>query len=113
MRFKSLAITAACGMTAAIAAPTPAQAQAESFIGQVTAFPYTFCPRGWAEADGRLLEIRTNTALFSLLGTNYGGDGRTTFGLPDLRGKLSMGNGNKSVDLKYCIALQGIFPSRN
>ena len=47
-----------------------------------------FAPRGWAFCDGRLLPIAQNTALFSLLGTTYGGDGRTTFGLPDLRGRI-------------------------
>lgn len=53
-------------------------------------FAGTFAPRGWAYCDGSLLAISTNTALFSILGTTYGGDGRTTFGLPDLRGRLPM-----------------------
>lgn len=59
----------------------------EPFIGQIQAFGFNFAPRGWAFCDGQLLAISQNTALFSLLGTTFGGDGRTTFGLPDLRGR--------------------------
>ncbi len=59
----------------------------EPFIGQIQPFGFNFAPRGWALCDGQLLSISANTALFSLLGTTYGGDGRTTFGLPDLRGR--------------------------
>ena len=57
-------------------------------------FGGNFAPRGWALCDGQLLSINANQALFSLLGTTYGGDGRTTFGLPDLRGRVSMHPGN-------------------
>ncbi len=60
----------------------------DPFIGQLTMFGGTFAPRGWAECDGQLLAVSQNDALFSLLGTIYGGDGRTTFGLPDLRGRV-------------------------
>ena len=60
------------------------------FIGQIIMFGGTFAPRGWALCDGTLLAIAQNQALFSILGTTYGGDGRTTFGLPDLRGRVSM-----------------------
>ncbi|MFZ5822958.1 MAG: phage tail protein [Bacillota bacterium] len=60
---------------------------AEPFIGEIRAFSFDFEPHGWAFCDGRLLSIAQNTALFSILGTTYGGDGRTTFGLPDLRGR--------------------------
>ncbi|MFT6245183.1 MAG: microcystin-dependent protein [Salibacteraceae bacterium] len=67
----------------------------DPFIGQIQPFGFNFAPRGWAQCDGQLLPISQNTALFSLLGTYYGGDGRTTFGLPDLRGRtaLHMGTG--------------------
>lgn len=61
------------------------------FIGEVVMFGGNFAPRGWAFCDGRLLAISQNTALFSILGTTYGGDGRTTFGLPDLRGRTPIG----------------------
>lgn len=64
------------------------------FLGQIQAFGFNFAPRGWAKCDGQLLPIAQNTALFSLLGTIYGGDGRTTFGLPDLRGRVPMHAGN-------------------
>ncbi|MCB0602178.1 MAG: phage tail protein [Saprospiraceae bacterium] len=57
------------------------------FLGQIQAFGFNFPPRGWAFCDGQVLAISTNTALFSLLGTTYGGDGRVTFQLPDLRGR--------------------------
>jgi microcystin-dependent protein len=64
---------------------------ADPFIGQVTIFAGNFAPRGWAFCDGQLLPISSNTALFSILGTTYGGDGRTSFGLPDLRGRTAIG----------------------
>jgi microcystin-dependent protein len=66
----------------------------DPFIGQIMMFGFNFPPRGWAECDGQLLQISTYSALFSLLGTQYGGDGRTTFGLPDLRGRFAMHNGS-------------------
>ncbi len=66
----------------------------EPFIGQIQAFGFNFPPRGWAQCDGQLLSISQNQALFSLLGTMYGGDGRTTFGLPDLRGRVMIHQGN-------------------
>ena len=66
----------------------------EPFIGEVRWFAGNFAPRGWAFCDGQLLAISSNTALFSLLGTTYGGDGRTTFGIPDLRGRGMMHEGS-------------------
>ncbi|MCB9630425.1 MAG: phage tail protein [Sandaracinaceae bacterium] len=62
----------------------------EPFVGEIRMFAGNFAPRGWAFCDGQLLAISQNDALFSLLGTIYGGDGRTTFGLPDMRGRLPM-----------------------
>jgi len=59
----------------------------DPFLGEIRMFAGNFAPRGWALCDGQLLPISNNTALFSLLGTTYGGDGRTTFALPDLRGR--------------------------
>lgn len=64
------------------------------FIGEVQWFAGNFAPRGWAFCDGQLLSISQNTALFSILGTTYGGDGRTTFGLPDVRGRVLVHAGN-------------------
>lgn len=65
----------------------------EPFIGEIRTFGFNFPPRGWALCDGQLLPISSNTALFSLLGTIYGGDGRTTFALPDLRSRMAMHQG--------------------
>lgn len=111
----------------------------DPFIGEIRLVGFTFAPQGWAFCNGQLLPIAQNTALFSLLGTTYGGDGRTTFGLPDLRGRAAVGFGqgnrlqnyqqgetwsvNGGADprsgsvnmlgMNYIIALQGIFPSRD
>ena len=87
--YLACAATAATTLTAA-----PASAQVDPLLGQVTYFGFNFCPRGWGEANGALLAISSNTALFSLLGTTFGGDGRTTFALPDLRGRAAIGFGN-------------------
>jgi microcystin-dependent protein len=62
----------------------------EPFVGEIKMVGFNFAPRGWALCDGQLLPIAQNTALFSLLGTKYGGDGQTTFGLPDLRGRVPL-----------------------
>jgi microcystin-dependent protein len=65
----------------------------EPFLGQLALVPYNFAPKGWALCNGQLLPINQNQALFSLLGTNFGGDGRTTFALPDLRGRVPISSG--------------------
>ncbi|MCG8416403.1 MAG: tail fiber protein [Proteobacteria bacterium] len=62
----------------------------EPFVGEIRMFAGNFAPRGWAFCDGQLLSVAQNDALFSLLGTIYGGDGRTTFGLPDCRGRIAI-----------------------
>jgi microcystin-dependent protein len=66
----------------------------EPFVGEIKMFAGNFAPRGYALCDGQLLQVSQNDALFSLLGTIYGGDGRTTFGLPDLRGRLPVHAGS-------------------
>jgi microcystin-dependent protein len=66
----------------------------EPFVGEIRMFAGNFAPSGWAYCDGQLLQVSQNDALFSLLGTIYGGDGRTTFGLPDLRGRLPIHHGS-------------------
>lgn len=60
------------------------------FVAEIRIFPFNFAPKGWALCDGQLLAISTNTALFSLLGVNYGGDGKSTFGLPNLQGSVAI-----------------------
>ncbi len=80
----------------------------EPMISQIVVFGSNFCPRGWMEAKGQLLDINQNQALFSLLGTTYGGDGRTNFALPNLQTSQT-----KSGAPVACIAVTGLFPSRN
>lgn len=87
------ATVTSASVIAALSLTAPAQAQAEPYIGQVMIFAGNFCPRGWAEADGAALGIAQNTALFSLLGVMYGGNGQTTFAVPDLRGRSPIGDG--------------------
>ena len=75
----------------------------DPFIGEIVMFGGNFAPRGWGLCNGQLLAISSNTALFSILGTTYGGDGRTTFALPDLRGRSAIhpgtGPGLSSIKL--------------
>ena len=66
----------------------------EPFLGEIRAVGFSFAPRGWAFCDGSLLPIAQYTALFSILGTTYGGDGRTNFALPNLMGKAALGPGH-------------------
>ncbi|HAE13956.1 MAG: tail fiber protein [Chitinophagales bacterium] len=104
-------------------------------LGEVRLFAGSFAPRGWAFCDGQILNISEYSALFSIIGTYYGGDGRTTFALPDLRGAVPVGvglsngantldvgesvklgrdaNGVKGLGMHYIICTSGIFPSRN
>ena len=82
---------------------------AEPFLSEIRIMSFVFAPKGWALCNGQLLPINTNTALFSLLGTTYGGDGKTTFALPTAKPIFTA---TGSI-LLQCIALQGIFPSRN
>ena len=63
---------------------------ADPFVAEIRMFPFNFAPKGWAFCDGQLLPLSQNTALFSLLGTVYGGDGKSTFALPDLQGRSAM-----------------------
>ncbi|BCG77405.1 phage tail protein [Mesorhizobium sp. 113-3-3] len=63
---------------------------ADPFVAEIRIFPFNFAPKGWAWCDGQLLPLSQNTALFSLLGTTYGGDGKSNFALPDLQGSVPM-----------------------
>ncbi|HEX8634974.1 MAG TPA: phage tail protein [Pyrinomonadaceae bacterium] len=69
---------------------------ADPFVAEIRIFPFNFAPKGWAWCDGQLLPLSQNTALFSLLGTTYGGDGKSTFALPDLQGRAPMHPGQGS-----------------
>lgn len=79
----------------------------EPFLGQILLLPYNFAPEGWAFCEGQLLQIAQYTALFALIGTQYGGDGMSNFALPNLKGKEPDSNAH------YCIALQGVYPQRS
>ena len=63
---------------------------ADPFVAEIRIFPFNFAPKGWAWCDGQLMPLSQNTALFSLLGTTYGGDGKSNFALPDLQGRAPM-----------------------
>jgi microcystin-dependent protein len=108
----------------------------DGFIGEVRLTAASYAPAGWALCHGQLLPINSYQPLFSLLGTTYGGDGRTTFGLPDMRGRTAIGAGQAGglaehrlgragddnpgqgppdhgyLTLNYVICLEGVYPSR-
>jgi len=92
----------------------PSRSISDPLLGTIALVGFNFAPRGWAACDGQLLAISQNSALFALLGTTYGGDGRTTFALPDLRGRVAVGEGtgpgltNKRLGAKYGVERVGI-----
>ncbi len=96
MKIGSIALIIFVAVVMTSVASKQAHAGDEPFIGEIMWTAANFCPRGWAAADGQLLPVAQNQALFSLLGTIYGGDGRTTFGLPDLRGRVPIHVGQGS-----------------
>ncbi|PSN11862.1 phage tail protein, partial [filamentous cyanobacterium CCT1] len=79
----------------------------DPFVGEIRMFAGNFAPRGWAFCNGQLIAISQNTALFSLLGTLYGGDGRTTFALPDLRGRTPIHAGQGAGLSDYPLGSRG------
>jgi microcystin-dependent protein len=79
----------------------------EPFVGQITLYPYSFAPMGWQDCAGQLLPLSQNTALFSLIGTYFGGDGKSNFALPDLRGRVAVGQGTLPGGQNYMIGEQG------
>ena len=80
----------------------------EPFYGEVSLFPFEWEPEGWARCDGRLLPIEQHTALFSLIGNRYGGDGRRNFALPKLKPLPT----EEGAALGYFISIDGIYPRR-
>lgn len=74
---------------------------ADQFLAEIRAFGFNFAPSGWAQCNGQLMAISQNTALFSLLGTTYGGDGRSTFALPDLQGSVVIAPGQSAGGSLY------------
>ncbi len=79
----------------------------DPFVAEIRIFPFSFAPSGWALCSGQILPISQNTALFSLLGTNYGGDGRSTFALPDLQGSAPLGAGQGPGLSQYFVGETG------
>ena len=80
---------------------------ANPFLGQITVYPYTYPPYGWMDCVGQLLPIQQYAALFSLLGTAYGGNGTTNFGLPDLQGRVPVGQGQLPAGGDYVMGEEG------
>ena len=78
------------------------------YLGQICMFPWSWAPTGWLPCDGRLLQIAPNTSLFSLIGTEFGGDGKTSFAIPKLAALGAVGGG----DVGYYICTNGLYPSR-
>jgi microcystin-dependent protein len=103
-------LLAAAVITAAFAAP--ASANPDPYVGEIMLFSGPYCPKGWYEADGRLVPIRDNQILFAILYNNYGGDGRTNFALPDLRKEVPAAAADERKFLRYCIAWTGYWPER-
>ena len=85
-----------------------AVAQSTPFLGEISVFGFNFCPNGWLAPNGQLMSIQQNTALFSLLGTTYGGNGTSNFALPTVLPIFTA----TGAPLTQCIAVQGVFPSR-
>ena len=79
---------------------------ADPFVAEIRIFGFNFAPTGWAQCNGQLLPISQNTALFSLLGTFYGGDGKSTFALPNLEGSVAIGQGQGSGLSEYFLGQQ-------
>lgn len=103
-RFASLSLALASSVLAGIG---PTNAGTDQYIGEMMLVPYTFCPNGWADANGQLLSIAQNTALFALIGTVYGGNGQTTFALPDMRGRAPIGQGTAPGLSSYTLGQAG------
>jgi hypothetical protein len=97
-------------------AAKPAEAGGENWIGEIVTVPYSFAPRGFAFCEGQEMPVQQHQALFSLIGTYFGGDGRTTFKLPDTR-PLELAHQKQlrasRPPFRYAIALTGLFPSRS
>ena len=83
----------------------------EAYVGEIHLFSFDFAPRGWAKCEGQTLSIQQNAALFSLIGTTFGGNGTTTFALPDLR-TAAVQFENSPQPMCYYIALSGMYPPR-
>jgi microcystin-dependent protein len=102
-------LLAAAAIAGLCAGPRAATAQEQPFLGQIMIFAGNFCPTGWLETNGQLLAISQNTALFSILGTTYGGNGTSTFALPHMQPIYTQ----TRATFTTCIAVEGVYPSRS
>ena len=109
MRRSSLGLVLAALTCTICVAPQVARAQVEPFIAEIRTFGFNFCPVGWAPLNGQLMPINQNQALFALIGTYYGGNGTTNFALPTAKPVFTA----TGHPFTQCIALVGVFPSRN
>lgn len=100
-------------LTAAALTISAGPVSAEPFMGDIKIFAFDFCPAHWTAADGSLLPIQQNQALFALFGTNYGGNGTTTFAVPKVTPYSAPVNGSSPVRLTACVATSGYFPSQD
>jgi len=101
---------------AALGSGVTGEALTDPFLGQILTVPYNFAPRGFALCEGQTLSVSQNQALFSLLGARFGGDGRTTFALPNLQPveeEMRRATRGRAPPFRYVISLVGTFPSRN
>jgi microcystin-dependent protein len=107
--FNKMALCLAGTLSLAVASWSPAASACgtEPFIGEICIVGFNFAPRGYASTNGQLLSIAQNTALFSLLGTTYGGNGQTTFALPDTRGRVIIGAGQGPGISNYVLGQVG------
>ncbi|OYU65230.1 MAG: hypothetical protein CFE22_14860 [Cytophagaceae bacterium BCCC1] len=85
----------------------PSQSSSQPFVGDICLFGFNFPPTGWAACNGQLLSIAENEVLFQLIGTTFGGDGQTTFGLPDLRGRAAIHAGQGPSLTSYILGQSG------
>ena len=115
--FLGVGAIAAGGIGAtALGSPLMSQSGSDPFVGEILTIPYNLAPRGFAFCEGQPLPINQNQALYSLIGTQFGGDGRRTFALPDTRPleeQMRRATRTQVPPFRYVIALQGIFPSRS
>lgn len=109
--WRNLSLLAALGAClsacAAVQTPPPTAQVGSYFLGQMRVMATEFCPAGTVEANGQLLPISRNNALFSLVGTQFGGDGRTTFGVPDMTGRALIGSGQGGGQPNYAFGQTG------
>lgn len=115
--FLGVGAIAAGGIGAtALGSPVTSEAGTDPFLGEILAIPYTFAPRGFVFCEGQTLPVNQNQALFSLIGNRFGGDGRTTFALPNTRPveeEMRRATRSRVPPFRYVIALTGTYPSRS